>query len=116
MRTVTLRCEESENALSCMCSSYIVAHKANDTIFGRIKFMFEHTFNCSTICLGYVNWYSGYSTDTETGLIFVCQDSVQSSDDQSICPVIRLSEISRPLVIAIDPDDDNKLWILNFKC
>jgi len=72
---------------------------------GRIVTIFEHSF-LSTTTFAYVSWFDGPYRDTETNLVFV----LTSAQTQSVTPIMSLS---KPLVVAYDDEELDKIWILN---
>ena len=100
---------EGERINSVRVSSY-VHHKVGLVngikSFGRIQFMFDHMFNGHLHTLACVCWYDGHTTERDSGL-------VQVSKTSSTLTIVPFSDLSRPLIHAIDENDKNKLWILN---
>ena len=55
----------------------------------------------------YVSWFEDTFQDKETNLMYV----ITNSQEQSL---ILATLISRPLVVANDEEELDKLWILNY--
>lgn len=79
-------------------------------VFGRIQMIFKHSFNHCERVLAYVHCFDQPERDTDSGLYTV---SLNSS--ANINKVVSLTDLSRPIVHAVDCDDPNRLWVLNFK-
>ena len=56
-----------------------------------------------------VDWFDDHSVDTESSLIFAKLDSTSAYN-----PICTVDSLSPPLIYAIDIDDPNKIWILNY--
>lgn len=112
-RYVKYSSAESDNPNSGFSSSYVCI-KPNDpdtdVVFGRIQFLFEHTFHNVPSKLAYVHWFHGCSIDSDSGLRMVNIHSL--STDMN--PIITLDCLSPPLIHALDSSDTSKLWILNY--
>ena len=75
--------------------------------FGRILTIFRHTFlSATSSVLVFVSWFENAVKDRDTNLTYV----LMSSQTQSIVPIIALS---KPLIVAFDEEEYEKLWILN---
>ena len=98
----------SEHANSAHVSSYVHLRSSRRT-FGRIKFIFEHQFNNKIHTLASVHWYDDSIVDQASGLIYVNT----TTTNRSVSRVVHLSDISKPLVHAVDELDEDKLWFLN---
>ena len=59
-----------------------------------------------------MSWYTGPFTDPESGLVYV---SNTTPDHHKTNPIICVSQLSRPYLIAPDDVYPNKIWILNYK-
>ncbi len=105
-RLVRFSSKESDKPNSACASSYVCLHQSR--LYGRISFFFEHTFLETTSILAFVHWFDGHSCDTDSGLLYVNQESKSSE-----CPVVSIGQLSKPLVTATDPDIPGKLWFLN---
>ena len=75
-------------------------------MIGHIVTIFEHSFLSTTNAFAYVSWFDGPYTDSEINLVFV----LTSSQTQSITPI---GSLSKPLVVAYDDEEPDKLWILS---
>ncbi len=110
-RSIRFTSEESNQPQSSCRSSYVFMRSADGSvIFGEILFLFQHTFNESTTTLAYTNWFDGYTTDSQSGLV---STSVDARSDA--CPIRPAKTLSRPLVTAMDTQHCNTLWILNYQ-
>ena len=112
-RTVRLTSKEADEMSSGCKSSFVYLSKSEalkETLFGQILFVFQHSFRGSTSVLAYVNWFEKYHIDKQSNLIYVNQES-----QSKYCPVVPVSQLSKPLVTASDPENSNQLWILNFQ-
>ena len=98
----------SEHANSAHVSSYVHLRSSRST-FGRIQFIFEHQFNNNIHTLVSIHWYDDSIVDQASGLIYVNSKTT----NRSVSRVVNLSDISKPLVHAVDELDVNKLWFLN---
>ena len=91
---------ESDNSNSGFSSSYVCI-KPNDpdtdVVFGRIQFLFEHTFHNVSSKLAYVHWFHACSIDSDSGLRMVNIHSL--STDMN--PIITLDCLSPPLIHAL---------------
>ena len=96
-RSITVSSVESDRDHSYCCSSYVT----NPPSIGRVVTLFEHTF-LATTTFAYVSWFDGPYTDPETNFA--------NAQTQSVLPVKLLS---KPLVMAYDDEEIDKLWILN---
>ena len=70
-RSVKFSSEASDNPNSSFSSSYVCIRTETataDVLFGRITFLFEHTFSNTTSSFAYVHWFEGYSVDADSGL------------------------------------------------
>jgi len=85
--------------------SYVSTHMGSVLMVGRIVTIFEHSF-LSTTTFAYVSWFDGPYRDTETNLVFV----LASAQTQSVTPIMSLS---KPLVVAYDDEELDKIWIPN---
>ena len=103
----------SERVNSASVSSYIHLLPTNSfdspVQFGRIQFIFKHTFNDRVHTLVKVRWFNGFVKHIESGLAFIDLNS-----NSLLSPIVCLDEVSRPLIHAVDDSDPKKLWILNF--
>lgn len=86
-----------------------VATSNTDLVFGRIQLILKHRFNSCEHLLAYIHWFDQPEHDAESGLYTVALNSSANH-----CKVVPLSDLSRPIVHAIDCDDPNKLWVLDF--
>lgn len=67
--------------------------------------MFHHTFSGTTTTFVYMSWFDGPYIDSDSNLSYVfCDKQTQ--------PVVPVTEISKPLVIAYD--DEKLLVLINF--
>ena len=116
-RKVKYSTATADDPASSFTSSY-VALKAFTTderathhvVFGRIQMIFKHCFNQCERVLAYVHWFDRPQRDVESGLYTVNLNSFAS-----VHKVVSLTDLSRPIAHAVDCDDPNKLWLLNFK-
>lgn len=114
-RVIKFSSEESDRPHSSFCSSYVcirpeITTVTLDVLFGRIAFLFQHTFNNTTSTLAYVHWFDGYTIDTDSGLRFVNVDS----SCKDVSPIVSVNHLSQPLIHAVDPQNSNKIWIINY--
>ena len=100
--------ELSEHANSVRWSSYVRLLSQHHT-FGRIKFIFNHQYDNRNNSLVCVYWYADSIIDCSSGLVCVDIRTV----NKSLSSIVFLSDISRPVVQALDESDKEKLWILN---
>lgn len=107
-RLVWFGSELSEHANSVRRSSYVGLLSQRHT-FGRIKFIFTHNFDNRRHILACVHWYADSITDHTSGLVCVDQRTI----NKRISSIVFLTDISKPLVHALDDCDKEKLWILN---
>lgn len=105
-RTVVLRSAEYEPEHSYCRSSFVSSLADSHDCVGRIVSLFQHTFLSTTTTFAYMSWFDGPYLDTDSNLNFV----LASEQTQSVTPV---SSLSKPLVIAYDDEESNKLWILS---
>ena len=96
------------NVNSVYVSSYVHL-KTSPDIFGRINFIFEHTFNCHVHALVCVHWYGNATKDVGSGLLHVNTNTRSTA----VSSVVHLRDISKPLMHAVDELTPAKLWILN---
>lgn len=68
--------------------------------------IFRHTFLSSTTTFAYVSWFDRHVEDVRTHLRYV----LTATQTQSIVPI---NVLSKPLVVAFDEEEVEKLWILN---
>lgn len=104
-RLITISSSESDSDTSYCCSSYVANLQVTPISVGRIVTLFEHTF-ISTSTFAYISWFDGPYRDAETNLLY----AFASSLTQSVMPVKLLS---KPLVIAYDDEEIDKIWFLN---
>lgn len=102
---------DSETKGSVYSSSYIYLNPGcqfthGRLVFGHIEQICKHTFNSKPHTLAIVHWFDGYAVDRGSGLHYVDI----TSHDPSMCSVVSLRDLLRPLIHAIE---DNVLWILN---
>lgn len=107
----------SDDPTSTIASSYVALHLHNsagvssgDVVNGQIHMLFKHQFNKTEHILAYVYWFKKFERDIESGLYTATLNSYCDC-----CKVVSLSDLSRPLIHAIDCHDPNMLWLLNFK-
>lgn len=105
-RRVVLGSAEFEYEHSYCRSSFV--RDSQSVCVGRIVSLFQHTFLSTTTTFAYISWFDGPYLDTGSKLNFV----LTSAQTQSVVPV---STLSKPLVIAMDDEELDKLWILNLK-
>lgn len=105
-REVKLSTLESEREYMYRRCPYISAHVDNVLTFGRILTIFHHSFLSTSTTFVYVSWFEGPMIDRETNLKYV----LMNTQTQSIIPV---NLLSKPLVVAFDEEELDKLWILN---
>ena len=88
-------------------SSYVYTRKEdNSCLFGRIKFIFSHTFCLSVATtFAFVTWYSLPQKDSDSGILFVNLEI-----NTSLNPFIPMSNLCNPIVTAVE---GNHLWILS---
>ena len=110
-RKIKYSSEESDKSTAGFSSSYVCTkiHGSNTVLFGRIQFLFKHSFNDALSNLAYVHWFNSYSVDHESGLLCL---NINSSSPQN--PITSLDKLSLPLIHAVDKDNINKIWILNY--
>ena len=86
----------------------IICPTPNDNVptFGRIQMIFKHKFDGKL----FVHWFSTSTEDPESGLYF----TDVKSHDCCVCSVVSIADVSNPLIHAIDHENLNKLWILNY--
>lgn len=104
-RSVMLTSVDSDREHTYRRCSYVSTHMGSVLMVGRIVTIFEHSF-LSTTTFAYVSWFDGPYRDTETNLVFV----LASAQTQSVTPIMSLS---KPLVVAYDDEELDKIWILN---
>ena len=104
-RTVMLSSVDSDHEHTYRRCSYVSTKKGAVIMIGRIVTIFEHSLSTTT-AFAYVSWFDGPYTDTESNLVFV----LTSSQTQSITPI---SSLSKPLVVAYDDEEPDKVWILS---
>ena len=114
-RNVKYSSAESDNpnsgfSSSCVCIKPELNDPTTEVVFGRIQFLFEHTFHNVSSKLAYVHWFHGYSIDGDSGLQMVNIHSLSTIMN----PIISLDCLSPPLIHAIDSSDTSILWILNY--
>ena len=105
-RQIKLRTIETEQEYSRSYCSYVSASIDNVLKIGRILTLFNHTFLSKTTTFAYVSWFEDVFEGVEANLTYV----ITSSQTQSTVPV---NMLSKPLVVAFDGVEQNKLWILN---
>ncbi len=99
-RIVRFTGEETDRLYSKTCSSYVSTKRPDYSIvFGRIIFLFTHSFNGSTTTLAYVNWFKKYTLDRQSGLPFISLNSCSK-----VCGISLVEKLSKPLVTAVDKD------------
>ena len=102
--------QQSEHANSVHESSYVhlrTRHASNT--FGRIDFIFDHSFNNKNHTLACVHWYEDSLTDSTSGLFHVNR----KTKNNSVPAIVYLTQLSKPLIHATDEINEDKLWILN---
>lgn len=104
-RSITVSSSEYDSDPSYCCSSYVAHLGSTPTLIGRVITLFEHTF-MSTATFAYVSWFDGPYKDPETNLVYV----FASEQTQSVMPA---KSLSKPLVVAYDDEEIDKIWILN---
>ena len=113
-RKVKYSTANADDFTSSFASSYIALLPQScagvSTLCGQIQTIFKHQFNQKEYLLAYVHWFKEIERDIESGLHTVVLNS-----SASFCRVVRLSDLSRPIIHAIDCDDPNKLWLIVFK-
>ena len=82
----------------------------NVPTFGRIQMIFKHEFDGKLYTLLFVHWFSSSTEDPESGLYF----ADVKSHNCCMCSVVSTADVSNPLIHAIDHENLNKLWILNY--
>ena len=75
--------------------------------FGKIRLVFEHTFNGHSNEFLFVEWFKDFEVDTECNLIHVTDYLIAE------CTVVSPKTVSWPLIHAYEA---NELWILNTIC
>ena len=107
-RTIIFSSVESDYDHSYRRCSYVSMANRSETMVGRILVLFQHIFLDKSATFAYVSWFQDIYKDAESGLTYVL-DTVQT---QSVVPI---EVLSRPLVVASDDEETEKLWILNLK-
>ena len=74
---------------------------------GRIIALFRHTFLSKTTTFAEVSWFDDVYTDPDSGLIYILTSAQIQSVHSS-------TTLSRPLVVAHDDEEIDKMWILNY--
>ena len=110
-RTIIIGSEKSECHNSFFLNSYVSANLSSVQCFGRVQFLFSHEFSSVSTIFAFVSWYKGPDTDPESGLSCV---SVVTPLTPKRNPIISVSQLSKPYIIARDDIDVNKVWILNY--
>ena len=105
-RSLMLTSIASDSRFTVSSYVYTLLHDKSIKVYGRIQFFFKHSLSLDVYA--YVHWFSKPKTDPETELLFVYVNSFSSFN-----PIMLVSNLSRPLVTAIDIDTPNKLWILS---
>ena len=110
-RKIKYSSEESDKSTAGFSSSYVCTkiRDSETVLFGRIQFLFKHSFNDNISNLACVHWFNGYSVDRESGLLCV---NINSLSPQN--PITVLNKLSPPLIHAVDENNVNKIWILNY--
>ena len=102
--------QESEHTNSVHKSSYIsLKTRSTTNTFGRIQFIFTHSFMNKTHTLACVHWFEDAVIDSISGLCHVNVNTTNSS----VQAIVYLTQLSKPLIHATDEVSDDKLWILN---
>lgn len=110
-RSTKFGSQQSEHTNSVHESSYVhlKTRHTNET-FGRIQFIFDHTFNNKNHTLACVHWYEDSMTDSNSGLFHV---NVKTKNNL-VPTIVYLTQLSKPLIHATDELNEDKLWILNY--
>ena len=90
-RIIQMTSKEVDERSSGRVSSFVylcMSEEHKETRFGRILFIFRHTFVHSTSLLAYVHWFDGHHIDKESSLIYVNQES-----RSKFCPVVSVSQL-----------------------
>ena len=72
--------------------------------------IFKHKFDGRLHTLLFIHWFGNSTKDPESALYYVDV----KSHDCCVCPVVSTADVSAPLIHAIDHENVNKLWILNY--
>ena len=105
-RSITISSTESDSDHSYCCSSYVaLLSDTTPSLIGRIVTLFQHTF-LSTATFAYMSWFDGPYRDQQSDLVYV----FGNAQTQSVVPV---TSLSKPLVVAYDDEEIDKIWILN---
>ena len=104
-RTIMLSSAESDCEYSYRRCSYVRSNESSLQI-GRILMLFHHSFLSETTSFAYVSWFDNVHEDCESKLIYV----LSSAQTQTVVPI---KALSKPLVVACDDEESEKLWILN---
>ena len=105
-RTIKLSTMESEQDYLYRRCSYVSTSIDNTLTYGRILMIFRHSFLSYTTTFAYVSWFDRHVEDAHTHLRYV----LTATQTQSIVPI---NVLSKPLVVAFDEEELEKLWILN---
>lgn len=105
-RKIKLSAMELEREYWNRQSSYISAYTDDTLMYGRVLTIFRHVFLSSPTVFLYIAWFDDPVVDTETNLNYV----LIASQNQSIIPI---NAMLKPLVVAFDEEEPEKLWILN---
>jgi hypothetical protein len=118
-RKVKYSTESADYPTSLYSSSYVAlnsfglnscAQELGRGVVGRIQMIFKHRFNEHERLFAYLHCFDPPERDMESGLHTVSLNS--SSITHTVVP---LSDLSRPIIHAVDSHDPNKLWLLNLK-
>ena len=102
-RIIKLSSVKSDCDSSYCCCSFVSSLDASPPKIGRILSLFEHTF-LATASFAEVAWFDSVYSDSDSNLTYV----LGNSQTLSIVPILTLS---KPLVVAHDDEDTDKLWI-----
>ena len=96
-------------SMSFKCSSVVSIDSSSGPHFGSVIYFFSHSFCGISKIFVYIKWYGNLCFDTISSFY-----SVYTNTSLNINPIVPVSTLVGPFVVAIDLIDANRLWILNY--
>ena len=103
-RKIKYSSKESDKSTAGFSSSYVCTKDVDseNVVFGRIEYLFKHSFSSTLSELAYVHWFNDHVVDCESGLLWV---NINSLSPKNL--ITSLNNLSPPLVHASDENDVN---------
>ena len=110
VKYTTMKHKPSMYSSSCVALKSGNQFSENRIIFGKITKICRHSFSQKNNVITFVHWFGDTQYDQTSGLY-----SVNTDTTMPFHRAVPITELSKPLIHAVDAILPNKLWILNFR-